>query len=275
MLKKLSVLFLTAIMMIAMSIPVMAATGAGTENWIDANGITAEPQNSRDVRNNTNGFGTGSYTPISYKGKVTLYAQNYGYNSGDNYDIKLFIAKGSGYTQVGKLYGKGDKLQVEVFSGHSITLVWQRHQMNNRYYAVQLSGPIARTYVKDFKGKDTGYTSGNIYVQYNGAGSVITPPAQVKPLKIAVFRAGWSNTYKIGQTISLAARGEGGTAPYKYQFYVLRSNGSRVNFRKTPVSSNIYPWTPVTPDTYTLGVDVYDATGHKVTQQKTITVLPK
>jgi hypothetical protein len=92
-------------------------------------------------------------------------------------------------------------------------------------------------------------------------------------LKIAVFRAGWSNTYKIGQTISLAARGEGGTAPYKYQFYVLRSNGSRVNFRKTPVSSNIYPWTPVTPDTYTLGVDVYDSTGKKVNQEKRITVL--
>ncbi|MDI9470565.1 MAG: hypothetical protein QM296_10205, partial [Bacillota bacterium] len=78
----------------------------------------------------------------------------------------------------------------------------------------------------------------------------------------------------LGQTIDLAARGEGGTGPYKYQFYVLRSNGNRVNFRKTPVSSNIYPWTPVTPDTYTLGVDVYDSSGKKVTQTKTITVLP-
>ena len=95
----------------------------------------------------------------------------------------------------------------------------------------------------------------------------------VEPLKIAVFRAGWSDTYKLGDTVNLAARGEGGTAPYKYQFYVLRSNGSRVNFRKTPVSSNIYPWTPVTPDTYTLGVDVYDSTGKKVNQEKRITVL--
>lgn len=94
------------------------------------------------------------------------------------------------------------------------------------------------------------------------------------PLQIAVFRAGWSDTYKLGDTINLAARGEGGKAPYKYQFYVLRSNGSRVNFRKTPVSSNVYPWTSVTPDTYTLGVDVYDATGKKVTEEKTISVLP-
>ncbi|MDI9470172.1 MAG: Ig-like domain-containing protein [Bacillota bacterium] len=94
----------------------------------------------------------------------------------------------------------------------------------------------------------------------------------VEPLRIAVFRAGWSDTYEIGDTINLAARGEGGTAPYKYQFYVLRSNGSRVNFRRTPVSSNIYPWTPVTPDTYTLGVDVYDANGKKVNQEKRITV---
>ncbi|MDI9469449.1 MAG: InlB B-repeat-containing protein, partial [Bacillota bacterium] len=95
------------------------------------------------------------------------------------------------------------------------------------------------------------------------------------PLSIAVFRAGWSDTYELGQTIDLAARGKDGTGPYKYQFYVLRSNGSRVNFRKTPVSSNIYPWTPVTPDTYTLGVDVYDAKGVKVTQTKIIKVLPK
>ncbi|MDI9469431.1 MAG: InlB B-repeat-containing protein [Bacillota bacterium] len=97
-------------------------------------------------------------------------------------------------------------------------------------------------------------------------------PPPVPPLKIAVFRAGWSETYELGQTINLAARGEGGTAPYKYQFYVLRSNGSRVNFRKDPVSANIYPWTPVTPDTYTLGVDVHDATGRMVTETKTITV---
>ncbi|MDI9469584.1 MAG: Ig-like domain repeat protein [Bacillota bacterium] len=102
----------------------------------------------------------------------------------------------------------------------------------------------------------------------------VTTPA-VPPLSIAVFRAGWSDTYELGQTINLAARGEGGTAPYKYQFYVLRSNGSRVNFRKTPVSANIYPWTPVTPDSYTLGVDVYDAAGAKVTEEKTITIVPR
>ncbi len=56
--KILSVLFLAAIMMIAMTIPSMAANAPGTENWIDANGVTAEPKNSRDVRNNTNGFET-------------------------------------------------------------------------------------------------------------------------------------------------------------------------------------------------------------------------
>ncbi|MDI9469220.1 MAG: hypothetical protein QM296_03345 [Bacillota bacterium] len=114
---------------------------------------------------------------------------------------------------------------------------------------------------------------------YDATGRKVTQEKTVTvkaptPLSIAVFRAGWSDTYRLGQTIDLAARGEGGTAPYKYQFYVLRSNGARVNFRKTPVSSNIYPWTPVTPDTYTLGVDVYDASGKKVTLEKTITVLP-
>ncbi|MDI9470045.1 MAG: InlB B-repeat-containing protein [Bacillota bacterium] len=97
---------------------------------------------------------------------------------------------------------------------------------------------------------------------------------EAPPLSIAVFRAGWSDTYELGDTIDLAARGEGGTAPYKYQFYVLRSNGARVNFRRSPVSSNIYPWIPVNADKYTLGVDVYDATGKKVTQEKTITVKP-
>ena len=77
------------------------------------------------------------------------------------------------------------------------------------------------------------------------------------PLSVAVFRAGNSSTYKIGDVINLAARGEGGKAPYKYQFYAIRPNGSRVNFRSTPVSSNIYPWTPVTPGSYRIGVDVY------------------
>ncbi|MDI9468910.1 MAG: leucine-rich repeat protein [Bacillota bacterium] len=95
---------------------------------------------------------------------------------------------------------------------------------------------------------------------------------ELNPYHIAVFRAGWSDSYETGETVHLAARAEGGTAPYRYQFYVLRSNGRRVNFRKNPVFSNIYPWIPVTPDTYTLGVDVYDATGQKVTEEKTITV---
>ncbi len=139
---------------------------ATAEKWIDAKGTTAEPKNSRDVRNDTNGFGTNNYTPISYEGNVTLYAQNYGYGNDDNYDIKLFILNGNEYTQVGKLYGEGDKLQVEVFNGHSITLTWQRHQIENQYYVVQLSGPIAKTYEKDFNGEDTGYTSGNVYVKY-------------------------------------------------------------------------------------------------------------
>jgi hypothetical protein len=145
------------------------------ENWIDANGNTAQPRNSRDVRNNTNGFDTRNYTPISFEGEVTLYAQNYGYGNDDNYDIKLFIANGNSYTQIGRLYGYGDNLRVEVFEGHSITLVWQRHQIENRYYVVELTGSISTSYRKDFKGSNTGYTSGNVYVKYNGTASAQNP----------------------------------------------------------------------------------------------------
>lgn len=87
------------------------------------------------------------------------------------------------------------------------------------------------------------------------------------PLSVAVFRAGYSESgiYKIGDQINLAARGEGGKAPYKYQFYAIRPNGSHVNFRSQPVYSNVYPWTPVTAGTYDVGVDIYDANGAKVT----------
>jgi hypothetical protein len=136
------------------------------EKWIDANGNTSEPKNSRDVRNNTNGFDTSNYTPISYEGEVTLYAQNYAYGKDDNYDIKLYIKNGNDYTQIGKLYGYGDNLKVEVFKGHTIRLVWQRHQLENKYYVVDLTGSFSTTYKKDFKGENTGYTSGNIYVKY-------------------------------------------------------------------------------------------------------------
>lgn len=136
------------------------------EKWIDADGNTSEPRNSRDVRNNTNGFDTHNYTPISHEGEVTLYAQNYGYGNDDNYDIKLYIKNGDNYTQIGRLYGYGDNLKVEVFEGHAIRLVWQRHQIEDKYYVVELTGQFATTYKKDFKGENTGYTSGNIYVKY-------------------------------------------------------------------------------------------------------------
>lgn len=166
--KKLVFIIFGLIMSITASVAVVQA--AGGENWIDSTGNSSEPRNSRDVRNNTNGFGTSSYTPISFEGEATLYAQNYGYFNDDNYDIKLYVKNGGNYTQIGRLYGYGDALRVEVFSGHSIRLVFQRHQISDKYYIVELSGPFSATYTKDFAGEDTGFTSGNVYVKYGASG---------------------------------------------------------------------------------------------------------
>jgi hypothetical protein len=171
--RKLTILVMSLLIALVCAIPALAS-----ENWIDATGNTAEPHNSRDVRNNTNGFDTNNYTPISFQGNVTLYAQNYGYEKDDNYDIKLFTASGGSYTQIGRLYGYGDDLRVEVFAGHSMTMFWQRHQLENRYYVVELAGPFSTSYQKDFKGENTGYTSGNIYVKYGGGAPVQNPGTQ-------------------------------------------------------------------------------------------------
>lgn len=101
--------------------------------------------------------------------------------------------------------------------------------------------------------------------------SVTVKPSTVNPLKIAVFRTGYKTGYSAGETVALAARAEAGTAPYRYQFYVVRSNGSRVILRNY-ASSNIFNWIPVNTDTYQVGVNVKDASGKIVNQVKQVTV---
>jgi hypothetical protein len=185
--KKLPMLLLITLVLAVFAgfINTMASSPAAGEKWIDESGNTSQPRNSRDVRNNANGFDTRDYTPVMFEGEVTLYAQNYGYESNDNYDIKLFILNNSGnYTQIGRLYGYGDNLRVEVFAGHSITLIFQRHQIENRFYSVELTGPFSTTYKKDFDGSNTGYTSGNIYVKYNSSTSSYIAPPMVSPAPI-------------------------------------------------------------------------------------------
>ncbi|MDI9498897.1 MAG: hypothetical protein QM270_10510, partial [Bacillota bacterium] len=89
--------------------------------------------------------------------------------------------------------------------------------------------------------------------------------------RIAVFRTGTRTSYTVGETVALAARAENGTTPYYYQFYVIRSNGTRVILRDYALS-NTYNWNPVTPDTYQVGVNVRDASGEIINQEKTVTV---
>jgi hypothetical protein len=40
---------------------------------------------------------------------------------------------------------------------------------------VDLTGPFSTIYRKDFRGENTGFTSGDIFVRYNGRGGVTTP----------------------------------------------------------------------------------------------------
>ncbi len=101
--------------------------------------------------------------------------------------------------------------------------------------------------------------------------TVTVRPSAGDPLRIAVFRTGNKTSYPAGETVALAARAEGGTAPYRYQFYVIRSSGARVVLRDYAYS-NIFKWVPVTPDTYRVGVNVRDAGGKTANQEKQVTV---
>lgn len=96
---------------------------------------------------------------------------------------------------------------------------------------------------------------------------------ETEPLQLAVFRAGDRTSYLSGQSVSLAARAEGGTKPYRYQFYADRSSGARVILRNY-AASNIFSWNALTPDTYRVGVNVMDAQGNIVNQEKTVVIEP-
>ena len=104
--------------------------------------------------------------------------------------------------------------------------------------------------------------------------TVTIQPQQVGSFQIAVFRAGFKDTYTVGEMVPLAARAEDGEGPYRYRFYVVRSYGATVVLRNYAYS-NIFRWNPVTPDTYKVCVNVKDAGGKVVTQVKTVTVRPK
>ncbi|MDI9471014.1 MAG: hypothetical protein QM296_12565 [Bacillota bacterium] len=114
------------------------------------------------------------------------------------------------------------------------------------------------------------YAHTAIQIKTVTVGAQANPPS-TDPLQIAVFRTGSKTSCSTGETVALAARAEGGTSPYQYQFYVLRSNGSRVILRNY-ASSNIFSWKPVTPDTYQVGVNVKDAAGKIANQVKTVTL---
>ncbi len=108
----------------------------------------------------------------------------------------------------------------------------------------------------------------------DSAGTVINQVKSVtitKPLKLAVFRTGNKTSYTAGETVALAARAEDGAAPYRYQFYVVRSNGARVILRRFAYS-NVFNWIPVNPDTYQVGVEVFDRSGSLLSEEKTVKV---
>ncbi|MDI9468650.1 MAG: hypothetical protein QM296_00405 [Bacillota bacterium] len=114
--------------------------------------------------------------------------------------------------------------------------------------------------------------SGNRFSMPGEAVYVFASFKPVEPLHIVVFRTGNKTSYTAGETVALAARAEDGMPPYRYQFYVIRSNGSRIILRNY-ASSNIFNWVPVTPDTYRVGVNVKDASGKIVNQEKSVTVI--
>ena len=173
------------------------------------------------------------------------------------------------------VYVQGDTIELEAdaFGGEAFEYEFYGIRSNGNTFTIR-SYDEANSFSWKPYTPDT-YTVG-VRVR-NSEGEVVTEErtivleGPVNPCSIAVFRAGTKSEYTAGETIALAARGEGGTAPYQYQFYVVRSNGARVILRDYALG-NTYNWTPRTPDTYQVGVNVEDAAGQTVNQEKTVTV---
>ena len=129
---------------------------------------------------------------------------------------------------------------------------------------------------KQYLPLDTGY-AGSLWLRplpdaRGTVGVTHAPSSKTPPLEVAVFRAGNKTTYRSADLINLAARGTGGSSPYRYQYYLIRSNGVRSNLTAIR-SSNIASWRPSTPGTYTLGVVIRDKTGAFVRAERKISVL--
>jgi hypothetical protein len=91
------------------------------------------------------------------------------------------------------------------------------------------------------------------------------------PYHIAVARAGFKNPVDARTPVILAQRAEGGSGASKYRFSVIRSNGSKVPFG-TYSGRNIYTWTPITSDIYTVVFEAKDAVGRTAKTTRTLTV---
>ncbi len=98
----------------------------------------------------------------------------------------------------------------------------------------------------------------------------VRDPAAVA-FHIAVFRAGFREQYESGETIALAARAEGGRVPYRYQFYVVNSSGTKKILRDYAYS-NIFSWIPEHDDEYEVHVAVKDGAGNVLDEQRVINV---
>ncbi|MDI9470587.1 MAG: hypothetical protein QM296_10315 [Bacillota bacterium] len=150
---------------------------------------------------------------------------------------------------------------------------------NYQFYAVRSNGSqlILRNYARSniFSWKPLTPDTYKVGVRVkDSAGKVVSQEKEVTvtgPLRVAVFRTGNKASYQAGETVALAARAEGGTPPYRYSFYVVRSNGSRVTLRNFAYN-NTFNWKPVTADTYDVGVEILDKQGKLVTEVKQVTV---
>lgn len=205
------------------------------------------------------------------------------------YIVQFFAKPAAGYT---------DPLQIAVFRtgyqntytlGDLIALAARGEggvtPYNYQFYAVPSNGPsmILRDYASsniyswEPQTADTYSVGVNVRdasgATANQSNTIEVQPNVTDPLSLAVFRTGYQTSYTVGDSVGLAARAEGGTTPYRYQFYVVRSNGSQVILRDY-AASNIFTWVPATPDTYQVGVNVMDAQNNLVNQVKTVTVHP-
>ena len=105
---------------------------------------------------------------------------------------------------------------------------------------------------------NTNNNNTNVTVNTNTNSNASVASAGAVNLTIKAFAANVASPQKAGTAIQLEAKAEGGTAPYTYEFYYVKGNGTVEQVIQAGSEKNTCVWTPKTAGTYKLFVSVTD-----------------